>query len=32
MKPTQSTEDFDPRGYYRFAFGERSYDVNRTHI
>jgi hypothetical protein len=30
MKPADSAEDFDPRGYYRFAFGERSYDVNRT--
>ena len=30
MKPAQSTEDFDPRGYYRFAFGEHGYDVNRV--
>ena len=30
MKPADSTEDFDPRGYYRFAFGEHGYDVNRV--
>lgn len=30
MRPAESTEDFDPRGCYRFAFGELSYNVNRT--
>ena len=30
MKPADSAEDFDPRGYYRFAFGESSYDVMHT--
>lgn len=30
MKPVNSNEDFDPRRYYQFAFGERSYDVKRV--
>ena len=26
MKPAQGTENFDPRGYYQFAFGEHGYN------
>ena len=28
MRPAHSTEEFDPRRYYRFLFGENEYNVN----
>jgi hypothetical protein len=30
MKPAQGTENFDPRRYYQFAFGEHGYSSNPT--
>jgi hypothetical protein len=30
MKPAESTDDFDPRGYYQFAIGEHKYNGSFT--